>query len=126
MKIGRFLFGAAVGAGAALLVAPRKGEDTREMVYKKINQLTDGGAQDVYERARVTVTEKVDQVRPLAEQKLDNLQAKTTPVADDVKARINETRDRLAEQIVNGQKRAAHVSADVSDVAEEIVQDIKY
>ena len=126
MKLFKFIAGAVVGAGTALLVAPRTGKETRELVAGKINDLTDGGAQETFDRATETVAQGKSAVVDAVEQ----AKSQAAPVAEDIKIRINEARDRLADQIVKGQSRAKTVDADVCnadefDEDEEEHEDIK-
>lgn len=115
MKLFRFLAGAALGAGTALMLAPRSGKETREMVAGKINDMTDGGAQETIDRARETVAQGKATVADAYEQ----ARAQAAPVAEDIKIRINEARDRLADQIVKGQHNTKTVDADVCDAQED-------
>ncbi len=123
MKLFRFIAGAVVGAGTALLVAPRTGKETRELVAGKINDITDGGAQETFDRAKETVSQGKTAVADAVEQ----AKAQAAPVAEDIKIRINEVRDRLADQIVKGQGRTKTVDADVcnADDVDTTHEDIK-
>jgi gas vesicle protein len=67
--IGTFLLGALVGAGAALLFAPRSGEATRRLIGERARQAGD------------TMRDAVEDV------------------TDQVSARVAEVRDRVAEQV---------------------------
>jgi len=67
--IGTLLLGVAIGAGIALLLAPRSGADTRRMIES---------------RARRTG----ERVRDVA-----------TDVADNVASQVNDVRDRVAERV---------------------------
>ncbi|HSJ14085.1 MAG TPA: YtxH domain-containing protein [Longimicrobiales bacterium] len=59
---GAFLWGAAIGAGLALLYAPRSGQQTRGEIVASATRLRDR-AEDVVRQAQGTVTERVDGVR---------------------------------------------------------------
>jgi len=71
--VGSFLLGALLGAGAALLLAPRTGEETREVLRARGRRLrskaedTAGELQnrleDGYERAKARVEDKFDRAR---------------------------------------------------------------
>ena len=75
-KLGIFLAGGAVGAVAALLCAPRTGQEARTMVAEKVNEAwgqaqnisADAGvnAQQVYQSAAARGQEVVSSVRPRA------------------------------------------------------------
>ena len=39
--IGKFIAGAAVGAGLGILFAPKKGEDTRKVLKKKLDEIVE-------------------------------------------------------------------------------------
>jgi len=70
---GTFLLGALVGAGVALLFAPRSGEDTRQMLGEHARRATDtvrDAVEDVTDRVaeraadvRDRVADRVDEVR---------------------------------------------------------------
>ena len=113
----RFIAGAAVGAVAALLLAPRTGKETRALVAGKIDDAVDAAPQPIQDVA--------DNVRNRAAAATDEV----APTTDDIRAKINEARDRIAEQIARSQG-AEPVDADVVDVddvkeaAEDAVDDI--
>jgi gas vesicle protein len=67
--IGTLLLGVAIGAGMALLLAPRSGADTRRMIGSR--------ARRAGERVRSVATD----------------------VADDVTSQVNEVRDRVTERV---------------------------
>lgn len=60
--IGTFLIGALIGAGAALLLAPRTGTETRTELRAGINRLRDR-AEDGIRSLQENVTERYDEVR---------------------------------------------------------------
>lgn len=72
-NIGSFLWGAVIGAGVALLLAPRSGEETREVLREKGRRLrvrAEDTADDIqsrleggYERAKARVEEKFERAR---------------------------------------------------------------
>lgn len=83
-----FTLGAAVGAVAALLLSPNSGERNREIVADKVDYYTAHGEQ-VFQQTADTVRNKVRGVADVA----------TNADADDIREKINEARDRIAEQI---------------------------
>ena len=77
--LGSFFWGLALGAGIALLLAPRSGEETRrvlgtrarrvqERAQERAGELTDS-VRDRYERARQSVEERIDTARQAVELK---------------------------------------------------------
>ncbi len=64
-RFSAFFWGALIGAGVALLTAPRKGEETRQMLKERQHELMDK-ANDLAINAREKAVEKVDQVKTRA------------------------------------------------------------
>jgi gas vesicle protein len=60
--VGAFLLGALIGAGAALLFAPRAGRDTRSELRAGVDRLRDR-AQETVREIQSSVAERVDDVR---------------------------------------------------------------
>lgn len=101
-RFSAFVWGALIGAGVALLTARRTGEETREMLNQRKDELVDQAMQyrekaaDLAQTAREKAVEKVDQVKTraveLQEQAVDtargyvaNIADRTQNVAEDVK-----------------------------------------
>lgn len=59
---GAFLWGAAIGAGLALLYAPRSGRQTRDELLSGVTRMRDR-AEEAVRHAQGTVTERIDGVR---------------------------------------------------------------
>lgn len=108
-----FTLGAAVGAVAALLLSPNSGERNREIVADKVDYYTAHGEQ-VFQQTADTVRNKVRGVADVA----------TNADADDIREKINEARDRIAEQITRNSSVPQDVAADVSDVAADAAESI--
>ncbi|MCQ2751936.1 MAG: YtxH domain-containing protein [Coriobacteriales bacterium] len=116
----KFLFGAAVGAGAALFLTPKNGKENREFVAEKMDVYINSdqiGAQQI--------REAVEKIKPVAEDvsskvkdTIDNVSEQAKPAADNVKDKINDARDKIAEQIVNNQAGTKTVQAQVEDAIE--------
>ena len=60
-----FLLGAVVGAAAALLLAPEKGEVTRKKIKKSFDELQERG-EGMYEEAEKTIEKKAKEIAKLA------------------------------------------------------------
>lgn len=87
-----FVIGAAVGAIAALLLTPNSGERNRELVAEKVDYYSAHGG-EVFQNAAGTVRDKVRGAGDGA-----------TESADDIKRKINEARDRIAEQVTRNRE----------------------
>jgi len=68
--IGSFLLGLAVGAGLALLFAPRSGEETRRDIQRKARAVS-GQAQDLVSEITDTVGNTFQQARSSVEDRID-------------------------------------------------------
>jgi gas vesicle protein len=82
--LGTFFVGLAVGAGLALLFAPRTGVETRRQLRRSAERMRDaaedavtdvtGRVQDTFETARQRVEEKIDAARDAIETKREQVQ----------------------------------------------------
>lgn len=107
----RFLLGAATGAAAALLFAPRTGKETRQLLTDKIEDVADRAPEPIRTAAEPIVDAAED-----AYSKVSNKAAQAKPETDDIKAKIAQARDALAEQITRNHAMATPVEADVEDI----------
>lgn len=110
----RFILGAMTGAAAALLLAPRSGKETRQLLSEKL--------EDAAEYAPEPIRDAAEDVIDAAGGVYDRVATKTsdvTPDADDIKAKIAQARDALAEQITRNHVAATTVDANVEDLPVE-------
>lgn len=117
----RFILGAATGAVAALLFAPRSGKETRQLLTDKIEDVADRAPESVRNAAEPIIDAAED-----AYSKVSTKGAQAKPEADDIKAKIAQARDALAEQITRNHAAATTVDADVVDIptgVDDIVED---
>ena len=82
-KFGAFLFGGVVGAIAALLCAPRSGEETRAMVADKANTVW-GEAQDWGAQAGANAQQVYQQAAAKGQQVVEDVTTKGQAIASDV------------------------------------------
>ena len=117
----RFILGAAAGAAAALLFAPRSGKETRRLLAEKVEDAADAAPEPIR-----SVAEPVIDAASSAYGKASAKTAEGSPAAEDIKAKIAEARDALAEQITRNHVATTTVEADVTDVpaAEPELDDI--
>jgi gas vesicle protein len=103
--IGSFLLGLAVGAGVALLFAPRSGEETRRDIQRRARKVTDQ-AQDLvsdltdtvgntFQQAKSSVEEKIDAARDAVELK----RRQVSHAVDAGRAAAQQAREELEQRI---------------------------
>lgn len=68
--VGSFIIGLALGAGAALLLAPRSGEETRRGIARSARRAQEA-AQDLVEDVSGTVADKFRDVRASVEERIE-------------------------------------------------------
>jgi gas vesicle protein len=96
--VGPFLIGALLGAGVALLLAPRSGEETQQEIRRKAAQLRDVAEDKVrsvqrqieerFEQAREGVIDRLDHVR----EAVDSGRAAAHDARGDLVGRIDRTK----------------------------------
>lgn len=139
-KIMPFFVGAAIGAGAALLLAPQAGEQTRAVVTEKANAFA-SEAKDFTARAqsdpRGTFGEMqqkgaafVKDAQAKGQEFAESAQARVKEVsgkpaevdADDLREKIEAARQRIAAQVMENaeQSKAVDVESAVEDVKAEV------
>ena len=110
--IGSFIIGAVLGAGIALLLAPRTGEETRREIARRARRAQDA-AQGFVEDVSGTVADKFSQVRASVEERIDAtfeaVDAKKRQVSNAVeagRAAARQTRGELEHRIA--ERKAAY------------------
>lgn len=100
-SIGAFIWGAVIGAGAALLFAPRSGEETREEILSGVQRLKDR-AEETVRNVQDTVTETIGGVRDEVGGRLDAAKEAfeagrqaARETRTDMERRVQDTRDRV-------------------------------
>ncbi|HEX6574206.1 MAG TPA: YtxH domain-containing protein [Gemmatimonadaceae bacterium] len=69
--VGTFVSGLLVGAGLALLFAPRTGEETRREIQRRARRMG-GQAQDLVADVRDSVNQKIQSARETVENRIDS------------------------------------------------------
>lgn len=105
--LGSFLSGLLLGAGVALLLAPRSGEETRALIADRARRIRDAAEdgiddlQDVvddgYERAKENVERGIDSARRTIDQKRKGARAAVDAGRSAVRSAREELERRLAE-----------------------------
>jgi gas vesicle protein len=68
--VGTFLWGAILGAGIALLFAPRTGKETRQEIGNGMRKLRDG-AEDTVQKVQKAVTGTIEEFRDQVNERMD-------------------------------------------------------
>ena len=72
--VGKFLLGAAVGAGLGILFAPQKGSDTRKMLKEKMDELIKKAknidVEEVKDNIQLKISEIQDELQDLDKEKV--------------------------------------------------------
>lgn len=118
--IGKFVMGAALGAGLGILFAPKKGSETRELLKKKMNELTNHIKNIDVEEVKDEFEKKVNEIRmelvdldkekvlEIAKEKCNDLKIKTQELVELAKDKgtpvLKETAKDLLETVVKVSK----------------------
>ena len=106
------IFGAACGAVAGMMLAPRAGAESRAMAADAMNDAWDS-AVDTYEHGSRVVNDKVSAFRPSVDVATDELRAKV----DAARERMNQVRNDLSNSVA---ATSEGVSAAVDSVTAKV------
>lgn len=109
--IGAFLLGAVIGAGIALLFAPKSGEETQQEIRERAHRLKDA-AEDRLRKAQAQVEEALDDVR-------DELRDRVESVKEAVEAGKVSAREARTELESRIERSKAAYRAGVSAARDE-------
>jgi gas vesicle protein len=107
-----FLLGGAIGAGVALLFAPRSGEETRALVAEKADEYW-GKGQVWYDQGKARIQEGVSGVQPAINK-----------TGDELREKIDNARALIAEQVAKNAAAAREVINDKVPVAAERINQV--
>ena len=118
--IGKFVAGAAIGAGLGLLFAPKKGSETRDLLKKKFVELTNQIKEIDIEEVKEEFDRKVNEIRmelvdldkekvlEIAKDKCHDLKIKTQELVDLAKEKgtpvLKDTAKDLLENVIKVSK----------------------
>ena len=124
-RISSFITGAAIGAAAALLLAPYAGEQTRSLIAEKANAVAgeakDFGAgfptvaQDAIKTAQDKAADLTGRAKPAAP-------ATATVADDELREKIEAARKRIAAQVAANAEASKAVAEDIAETAAEVAE----
>lgn len=126
--MGKFILGAGVGAGLALLFAPKKGSELREDLKNKISDLINKAKEIDVEEVKENLENKLEEikkeiedldkekVKKIAQQKAKELKAKTEELVEYAKEKGTPVLEKAAREV---KKQAANVAREVLAKLEE-------
>lgn len=94
------LVGGAIGAGTALLKAPRTGEETRKRLKERATK-----AQDKAEDAMYQLREHAEEVGDQVADRAGEMRAQARSASDDVSHQAEELGQEIASRVDEGKKR---------------------
>lgn len=117
---GKFILGAGVGLGLGLLFAPKKGEELRKDLRKKINDLIDAAQAVDYEELKDNIVKKAQEI----EKELKDLDGEKVLKIAKAKAKDLE---RKAKELVDMAKETAKPALEemAQDVREKTIKTLK-
>ena len=141
-RIGTFITGAAIGALAALLLAPKTGEQSRALVTEKASSIAGeakgfaGGlpdsaidalkaAQDKGAALVKDATSKGQSAVSDATSRVKNVAEGSAPAAvdnDELREKIEAARKRIAAQVMENAEQAATAAGEVAEAAAEAAE----
>lgn len=119
---GKLILGAGLGAGLALLFAPKKGSELREDLKFKINELVNKAKEVDTEEVKENLENKIDEikkeledldkekVKKIAEKKVEQLKKKTEELVEYAKEKGTPVLEKTAKDV---KKQAANVCREV-------------
>ncbi len=120
--VGKFLVGAGIGAGLALLFAPKKGSDLREDLKNKITDLINKAKEIDVQEVKENLENKLEEikneiedldkekVKKIAEKKAKQLKEKTEELVEYAKEKGTPVLEKAAKDV---KKQAANVCREV-------------
>lgn len=108
--IGTLLLGIAIGAGVALLFAPRTGEETRRDLQRRARKVTDQ-AQDFVTEMTDSVSQKIQSAREQVEERIDSTRSAVELKRRQVSNAVDAGREAARQARVELEQRIAETKA---------------
>lgn len=108
--IGTLLMGIAIGAGLALLFAPRTGEETRRDLKRRARKVTDQ-AQDFMSEVTESVSQKIQEAREQVETRIDSTRSAVDLKRRQVSDAVDAGREAARQARIELEQRIAETKA---------------
>lgn len=118
--MGKFLAGAAIGAGLGILFAPRKGSETRKILKEKMDHLINQVKNIDMDEVKEAIEEKIEELK---EELADLDKEKVLQLAQDKANQIKEKANDLVELAVEKGTPVLQKAAD--DVRQQAIKVVK-
>lgn len=122
-SIGWLLFGAALGAGLALLFAPASGEETRRRLARGARRIKDTAAdaleelRDEFDDLTDRAVEKVDEVRGAAREAVEEIEEGAKTAVARGRSGVHQAREELERRLADARARRRAEAEDQEPVA---------
>lgn len=120
--LGKFVLGAAVGAGLGVLFAPKKGSETRAELKVKLNELAEKAKNMKANDVKIYIEDKIDEIKVSLEE-LDK--EKVLEFAKEKAAQINKKTDELVKYVVEkGTPVMEKTATAIKEKASLVIKDV--
>lgn len=115
---GKFLLGAAIGAGLGILFAPKSGKETRKELKEKMTELVNKAKEIDIDEVKENITNKIDEIKA---ELADLDKEKVLKIA---KEKANDIKDKCADLVEYAKQKGTPVLEKAADEVREKTIDI--